>query len=122
VKSDIFTKTTLAIIALALVVIAGQGALRHPMTVEAASQQRWVYKSIHARFQWTSNTVTRTSYVSNDGNELDGPPNMQDVMNGLGNQGWELVSTTPYSMWISNGTAGGMTTDEILIFRHGAAL
>jgi hypothetical protein len=121
-KSDIFTRTTLVIIALALALIAGQGALKHPMTVDAASQQRWLYKTIHVRFQWENNTVTRISYISNDGNQLNGPPAMQDVMNALGNDGWELVSATPYSMWISNGTVAGMTTDEILIFRHEAPL
>jgi len=115
-KTDLFTKTTLAVITLALVVIAGQGRLNRITTVHAApvQQQRWDYKMIRIKFRWQNNVADGIDFVSDGGTKLDGQPNILDFTRNLGTQGWELVSVTPFSLWSS----GGSSTDEVMMFKR----
>jgi hypothetical protein len=117
-KTYSFTKTLLAVIALALIVIAGHDAFTHSTSVQAASQQKWAYKTVYVRYAWANNSVTGISGITIDGTQLTSPPNLADVMNGLGNDGWELVSRAPYSTWVANGSFAGLTTGELLTFKH----
>ncbi|MFC5860961.1 DUF4177 domain-containing protein [Acidicapsa dinghuensis] len=104
-QSDRFTKFLLAVIALSLVALVGEGWRRQPVVLAAdgtAAKQVWEYKVIERSFRWKDNYVTGVDKWYEDGRALPAPGEdgwgaLRTKLAELGAQGWELVSVTPYS-------------------------
>ena len=123
-----YTAFVLSVMALALVVLAGEEFRDRTTVVHAAGlRQAWEYKFVERGYKGQNGDITVTAYWKEDGNT---PPADQNNTSGLsarvrvlGSQGWELVSDTPYSRHMkvdaANGlAANGVTSDETLIFKR----
>jgi len=129
-KADTFTKTTLAVIALALVVIAGQ-SVQHTATVRAAQTSgaeydykfMWHYMSLNLENGASSGTSLWTEDGNRPKDEYNNDGGFGQRIQVLGSQGWELVSDVVFS---NHGNINppktialnGVTTSERLIFRR----
>ena len=85
-KTDTLTKSLLAIIAVALVFIAGRGALNHETPVQAPSTgPTYEYKLIVRTFavDWNNLQVTENSTWTEDGKT---PPDRTNNSGGLGSR------------------------------------
>ena len=125
-KTDGLSKTLLAFIALAVVLIIGQGWNNHISTVQAASGQIWEYKFLNWSYIGDIHSLDHVVLFKEDGNVIpaseDGQvPNVGKKIQQLGSNGWELATNSTYSRHavFTNGTpANGLTTDEMLIFKR----
>ena len=106
-KTDIFTKTLLGAIALAL-------AVPPLTTVHADSTTKWEYTRINVTYKWENGTVSAYSLIQRDGQNIPGSPNPGAVTTQMGVEGWELVS----DMAISTQAGLSGTTNEILMFKR----
>jgi hypothetical protein len=126
-KNDRFIKTTLAVIALALLILAGNAFRNKSAAVQAASgtNQVWEYKSINRVFNWKDGKIQGVGSASEDGQALPpvaggGGAEMRSKLTQLGRDGWELVAVTPYSM--SGGVASTSESKDDRTRSSGAAL
>lgn len=112
-KTDIFAKTMLAIVVLALLVIAIEHI--NPLkVVHAQAAPRWEYSRISANYRWQNGRVEGIASINQDGKTLSENSNIRDLMRDMGTKGWELVSDMPISTQM--GLSG--TTNEILMFKR----
>lgn len=111
-QNDRFTKTLLAVIALSLVILAGENFRKPIESVHAAgaSRQMWEYKQIKRGFSWNEKEITTVAYVAEDGKELPAGTDILVKINQLGSQGWELVNVEPYSDEFRTWTASDNST------------
>jgi hypothetical protein len=127
-KTDTFTKTTFATVALALVVLAGENINRNLNEVHAATTEAWQYKFIHRQFtpDFESGQVRGDSWVE-DGQTSPNGKNSSDTLGAriqeLGSQGWELVTDTAFSTHANQNPQkpyawNGVVSDELLIFKR----
>ena len=124
-KTDIFTKTTFGVIALALLVLAAQGWQNRTTTVQAASAG-WEYKFISETYGFDNNRISTVLQWTEDGAALplvNGKADLGKKFQELGAQGWELVTDIPHSfrmnMKVQDGwAANGVTSDEMIIFKR----
>jgi hypothetical protein len=115
-RSDNFTRAMLAVIALALVALVGQGTFSHLTPVDAALSvpTQWEYATVRMKFHWEGGAVTRTESTTLNGDPVTFASNRTELMSKMGQAEWELVTDTPYSLWSSQGS----TTDEMLVFKR----
>jgi hypothetical protein len=125
-----YTAFVLSVIALALIVLAGEELRDRTTVVHAAgSRQGWEYKFVERGYKGQNGNITVTAYWKEDGNPP--PPDQNNIgglsarVRALGSEGWELVSDTAYSRHMkvdtTNGlAANGVTSDETLIFKRPA--
>jgi hypothetical protein len=134
-KNDIFTKALLAVIAAALVVLAGQSFRGQPTTVHAAvssPRQTWEYKRIDRTFTYKKGQYDKIDSWEEDGTALPVSQlgSMQLKLSQLGSQGWELVQVVTYSSAFyhtdvysrlgdtTDGSYNGVTSDETWVFKR----
>lgn len=105
-QNDRIIKLLLAVIALSLLALVGEGWRRQPVAVLAADasaqKQVWEYKVIERSFRWKDSYVAGVDKWYEDGRALpaageDAWGALRAKLAELGAQGWELVSVTPYS-------------------------
>ncbi|MDR5729193.1 MAG: hypothetical protein RB191_17385 [Terriglobia bacterium] len=87
-RTDSFTKTLLVVIALALVILAGQGWNSHSITVKAAtSHEDWEYKFISWSYGFKGPSVGGYTSWKEDGHDLplvDGKADLGGKIQALG--------------------------------------
>lgn len=99
-----------------LLCLAGWAA-RAQLQRSGTARQGWDYK-------WVSlargTTELNWSLWTEDDQPLRGPVNIAPKIKGLGDQGWELVSVTPYSNHVCNAPAAcaGYTSQVTYFFKR----
>lgn len=104
-QNDRLSRILLAVIALSLVALVGEGWRRQPIVLAAdgtAAKQVWEYKVIERSFRVRDNYVAGVDKWYEDGAALPTPGDnawgaLRAKLADLGSQGWELVSVMPYS-------------------------
>jgi hypothetical protein len=131
-QTDRFTKAVLSVIALSVVVLAGQN---WSTTAHAATtRQAWEYKRLGRTFGMDrrSGTIAGVASLLEDGAVLPAGTDAGAKIAEFGSQGWELVSVTAYSQMAqtqsqsAESTLGpfvgqsmsGVTTADIWIFKR----
>ena len=111
-RTDKLTTSLLAIIALSLAVLAGENFRSRSTVVHAApvSTQAWEYKSIVRVFECKNGQMQGVTSMSEDQKPLPAVVDIVAKLNELGDQGWELVSVTPYSSYSQAGTSTANST------------
>jgi hypothetical protein len=134
-KTDIFTKTVLSVIALASVVLVGENFQASHTNVRAATAQEWQIKSVICHLRRNGVTISGAASWEEDGNRptdsLNDAAGLAKRIQFLGSQGWEPVTVVPLSthLWTDpqNGVRAdsqhgfaenGATTELMYIFRH----
>jgi hypothetical protein len=113
-RTDTCTKMVLTLIAISLVVLAGEKLTSTTSAVHAnPGYQKWEYKTAIFRYTWTGdgNVAGADCVVDNASAPCAG------LIAQLGGDGWELVSVVPESRK-TGPTWAGVTTQQSWVFKR----
>jgi hypothetical protein len=126
-KVDRFLKFALAVIALSLIVLVGEGWNKSSKPVQAAARQQWEYKTMQVNLNFDRGKLAGLGGLGEDFDHIKGDDVMAELGQ-LGSQGWEMVGMMPMSTsaefqttnagGLNGYSFGGATTAYIVAFKR----